>query len=70
YFIRHQGPTHGGKCQPDRDHYDCDGRGFCVGGLLVAVVTYGDAIFSRGMSVRDVVHSAVEELATKQSKAQ
>lgn len=32
-----------------------------LGALLMAVVTYGDAIFSRGMSVRDVVKAVVEE---------
>lgn len=33
--------------------------------LLMAVVTYGDAIFGRGMSVRDVVSSVVKEQADK-----
>lgn len=35
--------------------------------LLLAVMTYGDAIFSRGMSVRDVVNSAVKEQADRAS---
>ena len=39
--------------------------GFALAGLLIAVVSYGDAIFSRGMSMRDLVHSTVEELAAK-----
>nr|WP_129545695.1 hypothetical protein [Methylorubrum zatmanii] len=33
--------------------------------LLMGVVTYGDAIFGRGMSVRDVVSSVVKEQADK-----
>lgn len=32
-----------------------------LAGLLVAVVTYGDAIFGRGMNVRDVVHAVIAE---------
>jgi hypothetical protein len=32
-----------------------------LAGLLVAVVTYGDAIFGRGMNVRDVVHAVITE---------
>jgi hypothetical protein len=32
-----------------------------MAGLLVTVVTYGDAIFGRGMSVRDVVHAVITE---------
>ena len=39
--------------------------GFALAGLLVAVVSYGDSVFSRGMSVRELVHSTVEELASK-----
>ncbi|MBB2963764.1 hypothetical protein [Methylobacterium sp. R2-1] len=35
--------------------------------LLMAIVTYGDAIFGRGMSVRDVVSSVVKEQAEKNS---
>lgn len=33
--------------------------------LLMAVITYGDAIFSRGMSVRDVVKAVAEEQRSK-----
>ncbi|WP_158020070.1 hypothetical protein [Methylorubrum extorquens] len=33
--------------------------------LLMGIVTYGDAIFGRGMSVRDVVSSVVKEQADK-----
>lgn len=43
--------------------------GFALAGLLIAVVTYGDAIFSREMSVRDIVKSVVEEQQVKAPKA-
>jgi hypothetical protein len=29
--------------------------------LLVALATYGDALFGRGMNVRDVVHAVITE---------
>jgi hypothetical protein len=32
-----------------------------LGGLIVGAVTYGDAIFGRGMNVRDVVQAVVKE---------
>ncbi len=35
---------------------------FALAGLLVALSAYGDAMFSRGMSVRDVVADTVKEL--------
>jgi hypothetical protein len=34
-----------------------------LAGLLVAVMVYGDSIFSRGMSVRDVVQSVTKDCA-------
>jgi hypothetical protein len=34
-----------------------------LGALLMSVMTYGDAIFSRGMSVRDAVKAVVQEQA-------
>lgn len=37
------------------------GAAFAIAGLLVGMMTYGDAIFSRGMSVRDVVQAVVKE---------
>lgn len=37
------------------------GATFALAALLVTVITYGDAIFSRGMSVRDVVQTTVKE---------
>lgn len=40
--------------------------GFALGALLVAVAAYGDSVFSRGMSVRDVVDKAVQEIQGKQ----
>lgn len=36
-----------------------------LGALLVSMMTYGDAIFSRGMQVRDVVSATVKEQAEK-----
>lgn len=33
--------------------------------LLMAVITYGDAIFGRGMSVRDVVSAVIKEQSEK-----
>jgi len=36
---------------------------FALAGFIVALATYGDALFGRGMDVRDVVRAAVEELA-------
>lgn len=37
--------------------------------LLLSVITYGDAIFSRGMSVRDLVRSVAEEQRTSSPKS-
>lgn len=34
---------------------------FALGGLAVGLATYGDALFGRGMNVRDVVQTAVKE---------
>lgn len=38
------------------------GTGIAVVGVLVGIMTYGDAIYSRGMQVRDVMKSVVEEM--------
>jgi hypothetical protein len=35
---------------------------FALAALGIGLVTYGDAIFSRGMNVRDVVQSAVKDV--------
>lgn len=32
-----------------------------LGGLIVAMATYGDALFGRGMNVRDVIQSTVKD---------
>lgn len=32
-----------------------------IAGVIVAVATYGDALFGRGMNVRDVVHAVIAE---------
>jgi hypothetical protein len=34
---------------------------FALAGLLVAMMTYGDALFGRGMNVRDVIQTTVEQ---------
>ena len=34
---------------------------FALAGLLIAIATYGDALFGRGMSVRDVVQTVIKE---------
>lgn len=31
--------------------------------LIIGIATYGDALFSRGMQVRDVVHSVISKQA-------
>jgi hypothetical protein len=36
---------------------------FALAGLLIAIATYGDALFGRGMSVRDVVQTVIKEQA-------
>ena len=41
------------------------GTVLALAALLMAVVTYGDAIFSRGMSVRDVVKAVAQEQAER-----
>jgi hypothetical protein len=35
---------------------------FALAGLGLGLVTYGDAIFGRGMNVRDIVQSAVKDV--------
>jgi hypothetical protein len=42
--------------------------GFALAGLIVAIVTYGDAIFGRGMNVRDVVQAVIKEQQEIQKK--
>lgn len=44
--------------------------GIALSALILAIMTYGDAIFSRGMSVRDVVSAAVKEQAEKAQPSQ
>jgi hypothetical protein len=39
-----------------------------LAGLAVALVTYGDAIFGRGMNVRDVVQAVIKEQTEIQKK--
>lgn len=58
------------------DQYNRDSRFFVIGtvltsafavaGLVVALATYGDALFGRGMNVRDVVQAAVKDLREAQ----
>lgn len=36
---------------------------FALAGFIVALATYGDALFGRGMDVRDVVRAVAQELA-------
>ncbi|WP_201829640.1 hypothetical protein [Microvirga zambiensis] len=43
------------------------GTGIALAALLVSVMTYGDAIFSRGIQIRDVVNSAVTEIEAKRA---
>ena len=40
--------------------------GFALAGLLVAIAAYSDSVFSRGMSVRDVVDKAVQDIQSRQ----
>jgi hypothetical protein len=39
-----------------------------LGGLIVAMATYGDALFGRGMSVRDVVQTTIKETIEQQKR--
>jgi roadblock/LC7 domain-containing protein len=39
------------------------GLAIAIGGLMVGMATYGDAMFGRGMSVRDVVQTVLKENA-------
>lgn len=41
-----------------------------LGALFVSMATYGDAIFSRGMSVRDLVNSVTKEQAERAAQTQ
>ena len=44
------------------------GAAIALAALFVGVITYGDAIFSRGMAVRDVVQSVITENASHAAK--
>jgi hypothetical protein len=39
-----------------------------VGGLVVSMATYGDALFGRGMNVRDVVQAVIKENSIQSTK--
>lgn len=41
---------------------------FAIAGLGISLATYGDALFSRGMSVRDVVRSVIVEQQDQQRR--
>jgi hypothetical protein len=41
-----------------------------LAGLIIALVTYGDAMFGRGMNVRDVIQSTIKETIEQQRKDQ
>jgi hypothetical protein len=43
---------------------------FAVAGLIVTMALYGDALFGRGMNVRDVVESVVKEQQQIQERQQ
>jgi len=38
------------------------GSAIALGGLIVGMATYGDALFGRGMNVRDVIHAVIQEM--------
>ncbi|NUJ81427.1 hypothetical protein HUN39_15620 [Methylocystis sp. FS] len=42
---------------------------FALGALAVALATYGDALFGRGMNVRDVVQAVVKEQQEQRKSA-
>lgn len=42
--------------------------GLALGGLAVGLVTYGDALFGRGMNVRDVIQSTIKDYQATQPK--
>jgi hypothetical protein len=60
------------------DQYNRDSRLVILGaivasvlalaGLVVSLATYGDAVFSRGMSVRDVIQSTIKDYQATQPK--
>jgi len=39
-----------------------------LGALFVAVATYGDAVFSRGMSVREVIQNTIKDYEGQKAK--
>lgn len=41
---------------------------FALGALVVALVTYGDAVFGRGMNVRDVIQATIKETLEQTKK--
>jgi hypothetical protein len=44
------------------------GLAIALAGLIVTLATYGDAMFGRGMNVRDVVQTVLKESATQATK--
>jgi hypothetical protein len=46
------------------------GAALAIGGLIVTMALYGDALFGRGMNVRDVVQAVVKETQEQQRKEQ
>jgi hypothetical protein len=44
------------------------GLAIAIGGLMVGMATYGDAMFGRGMSVRDVVQTVLKENANQSTR--
>jgi hypothetical protein len=41
-----------------------------LGALFVAMATYGDALFGRGLNVRDVIHTTVKDTLEQQGREQ
>ncbi|MGY4351249.1 hypothetical protein ACVWXM_007742 [Bradyrhizobium sp. GM7.3] len=41
-----------------------------IGGIIVAMATYGDALFGRGMNVRDVIQTTIKETIEQSKKDQ
>lgn len=51
-----------GRNENKDNRYFILGSAIALGALFIAVVTYGDSVFERGMQVRDVVKSVVEDM--------
>jgi hypothetical protein len=45
------------------------GLAVALAGLIVAMASYGDAMFVRGVDIRDVVQSTIKETLAQQSQA-